>query len=283
MAIKDVLLHLDSYPEPTPDGLVDQAIWWASHLQAALTILTYDIKIPVRSNRVAEYLIHLTDLARQEEAKAHSQGRALLDKARHAAEALGLPVTARIESAHLYDLAEQVMREARTHDLCILPLSGRFDDQQSVAREVVFGSGRPTLVLGERAVDERTTAAGRVVVAWDGGASAARALADSLPFLARAAELLVVTVAGDKPGVDASAADEVVAHLRLHGLDPKPRILAADGHSAGVVIERHIREIGADLLVMGAYGHSRLREFVLGGATEHMLIAPPTALLMAHA
>jgi len=122
-----------------------------------------------------------------------------------------------------------------------------------------------------------------VVVAGDGGASAARALADSLPVLKKADSDGVLTISGDKPGVDDQAGLEVVRHLRSHGVIAQAKVLASDRSPAGALIERYVRQVDADLLVMGAYGHSRLRDFVLGGATEHLLHEPPTALWMAHA
>jgi len=283
MAFKDILFQLDSYPEPTSAAVVERGVWWARHLQATLTVLTVDIEIPVRSNKVADYLIGLTDLAHAEEAKSHHQGQDLLALAATCALRGDVEFQPQAHRAHLYDVGEHVARMARTRDLCIVPLSGRFDEQQGVVRTVVFGSGRPTLILDEAAVEARTSGCARVVVAWDGGPSAARALGDSLPVLAKAEAVTVLTISGDKPGVDDKMGLDVVRHLRSHGITAQAKALAAEQSSAGTAIERYVRQVDADLLVMGAYGHSRLRDFVLGGATEHLLHAPPTALWMAHA
>lgn len=283
MTVKDILLHLDSYPDPTPDALVEQALWWARYLGADVTALSVDIQIPVHSNRIADYLIGLTDMARGEEERSRGQGRTVLSLAADRALAVNVALTPKTVRGGLYDLPDLVVRTARTHDLTIVPLSGKYDDQQSVARAVVFGSGRPSLVLGQSAVDEAATGCGHAVIAWDGGASAARALGDALPVLTQAAQVTVLIVADDKPSVDAHLADDIVRHMRAHGVEPMVRTLPRDGRSAGAVIDAYVRQAGADLLVMGAYGHSRAREFVLGGATEHMLGAPPCALWMAHA
>lgn len=283
MAFKDILFQLDSYPEPTSAAVIERGVWWARHLQATLTVLAVDIQIPVHSNKVADYLIGLTDLAHAEEAKSHRQGQDLLAQAAACALHGEVEFQPQAHRAHLYDVGEHIARMARTRDLCIVPLSGRFDEQQGVVRTVVFGSGRPTLILDEAVVEARTSGCARVVVAWDGGASAARALGDSLPVLAKAEAVTVLTISGDKPGVDDKMGLDVVRHLRSHGITAQAKALAADQSSAGTVIERYVRQVDADLLVMGAYGHSRLRDFVLGGATEHLLHAPPTALWMAHA
>ncbi|MET3665772.1 universal stress protein [Caulobacter sp. 1776] len=283
MTIKDILLHLDSYPEPTPDALVEQAIWWARYLRADVTALNVDIQIPVHSNRIADYLIGLTEMARGEEERSRAQGRAVLSLAADRALAANVALTPQTVRGGLYDLADLVVRAGRTHDLTIVPLTGKYDDQQSVARAVVFGSGRPSLILGQSAVDEAATGCGHAVIAWDGGACAARALGDALPLLTQAARVTVVIVADDKPSVGSDLSGDIVRHMRAHGVEPSVRTLSRQGRSAGAVIEAYVREAGADLLVMGAYGHSRAREFVLGGATEHILGAPPCAVLMAHA
>ncbi|CAN7405509.1 universal stress protein [Caulobacter sp. LjRoot300] len=283
MAYKDFLLQLDSYPEPTSPAVIERGVWWARHLGATLTALAVDIQIPVHSNRIADYLIGLTDLARAEEAKSHRQGQDVLEHAAACALRAEVEFLAQTHRAHLFDVGEHIARMARTRDLCIVPISGRFDEQQGVVRAVVFGSGRPTLILDEAIVEARTSGCARVVIAWDGGASAARALADSLPVLAKADAVTVLTISGDKPGVDDQAGLDVVRHLRSHGIAAHAKALASDHGSAGATIEHYVRQVDADLLVMGAYGHARLRDFVLGGATEYLLHAPPTALWMAHA
>lgn len=283
MAFKDILLQLDSYPEPTSSAVIERGVWWARHLGGALTALAIDIQIPIHSNRIADYLIRLTDLARAEEAKSARQGQDVLAQAAASALSAQVEFLAQTHRAHLYDVGDHVARMARTRDLCIVPLSGRFDEQQGVVRNVVFGSGRPTLILDEAAVAARPSGAARVVVCWDGGASAARALADSLPVLAKADHVTVLTICGDKPGVDEHSGQDVARHLRSHGVSAEIKALAADHGSAGQTIERYVRQLDADLLVMGAFGQTRLRDFVLGGVTEYLLHAPPTALWMAHA
>jgi nucleotide-binding universal stress UspA family protein len=283
MAFKDILLQLDSYPEPTAAAVIERGVWWARHLQAALTALAVDIEIPVHSNKIADYLIGLTDLARAEEAKSHRQGQDVLEQTAAYALRAEVELLTQTHRSHLFDVGDHVAKMARTRDLCIVPLSGRFDEQQAVVRTVVFGSGRPTLILGQAAVEARTSGCGRVVIAWDGGASAARALADSLPVLAKADLVTVLTISGDKPGVNEETGLDVVRHLSRHGITAQTKALASDHRPAGEVIDHYVRQVDADLLVMGAYGHARLRDFVLGGATEHVLREPPTALWMAHA
>lgn len=281
MPVNDILLHIDSYPDPTSPVAVSRSIALAARLGGTLTALAIEVALPVRSNRVADYLIGLTETAHQQEAMSRGHCEVSLAKFRDAASAAGLPHETLHERARLFDVSDLVATKMRTRDLCIIPLGGRFEGQQEVARSVIFGSGRPVLVFSDAtpdpAVDLRV-----VVVAWDGSRSAARAMADAMPILKLAEAVRVLTVAGDKPSVDAALGAEAVRHLSFHGVEATMDIVEAGGVGIGKVIDAYLMDQAADLLVMGAYGHSRLQEFILGGATRHMLTAPSVAVLMSH-
>lgn len=143
---------------------------------------------------------------------------------------------------------------------------------------VMFQSGRPALIVPHSG--EFTFPARRALVAWDGGAASARALHDALPLLSMAEQVLVVTV-----GKQASASlgdNDLSAHLGRHGLNVELRnIDAADG-AAHEVILSVAADSGSELLVMGGYGHTRLRELVLGGVTRHVLSEMTVPVLMSH-
>lgn len=282
MALNDVLLHIDTYPEPTPDAMIDAAVRLAAGLGAKLTALALEVRFPVKSNRVAEYLIGLTSLAHEEAARCRKNGEAGLARFKSAAEAAGVYQDAVMESALYYEAADQVAARARTRDLCIVPLAERFDGQQEVAQSVVFTSGRPILAVGPKTGAAGSDGPGLVVLAWDGGRAAARAMADALPILVRARAVHVLSLVNDKPDTVAGMGQEVVRHLSRHGVAASVREVDAAGESTGAALDRYVSEEGADMLVMGAYGHSRLREFILGGATEHMLRAPPAPVFMSH-
>jgi nucleotide-binding universal stress UspA family protein len=119
-------------------------------------------------------------------------------------------------------------------------------------------------------------------VAWDFSRPAARAVADALPLLQRAKAVRVVTVAEDKPIETRRAAPELAKHLALHGIKAELDSEHAAGRSVGQVLADYATGRKLDLLVMGAYGHSRMREFILGGATKSILTDPPTPVLLSH-
>ena len=114
-----------------------------------------------------------------------------------------------------------------------------------------------------------------VIVAWDFGRPAARAVADALPILEKSKRVFVLTVTSEKVIDTKRSGAELAKHLARHGVNVISDVVDAGGRSIGEAIESHVASRNGDLLVMGAYGHSRLREFILGGATRSMLARPP--------
>jgi nucleotide-binding universal stress UspA family protein len=120
------------------------------------------------------------------------------------------------------------------------------------------------------------------MVCWDGSRSAARAIGDAMPLLARAREVEVVVVDEGTGRNDEIPGADIAHHLARHGLKIKlQRIVAGDVDVANILLS-HAADAGSDLIVMGGYGHSRLREFVLGGATRGILSSMTVPTLMAH-
>ncbi|MEK0085173.1 universal stress protein [Benzoatithermus flavus] len=129
---------------------------------------------------------------------------------------------------------------------------------------VILSAGGPVLMLPRQGLPE--TIGRRVVVAWNGSREAARALKDALPFLVTADAVMLVAGGEDA----ARSLDAATALLKRHAAPVQARQLPA-GSSAGAMLLEAAAVESADLLVMGAYGHSRLREIVLGGATREVL------------
>ena len=114
-----------------------------------------------------------------------------------------------------------------------------------------------------------------MVVAWDFSRPAARAVADALPILEKAKHVSVVTVTNEKVIDTKRSGAELAKHLARHGVAVVLDTVDAAGCGIGDVLESYVTSRNADILVMGAYGHSRIREFILGGATQSMLSRPP--------
>ncbi len=141
----------------------------------------------------------------------------------------------------------------------------------------LFETGRPVLVVGAQAP---SSIGERIVVAWNGSTETARCIALSMPFLARAQSVVVLTVEGWQ--VPGPSGDQVTAHLQRNGIKAISNVVEAGGRSVGEAILDETKALDADLIVKGAYTHSRLRQLVFGGATRHLLGNTPIPLFMAH-
>jgi nucleotide-binding universal stress UspA family protein len=185
------------------------------------------------------------------------------------------------ESARLLLVVGNEQAELRTHaqvsDLVVLGLAPREDVDASLALEVaLLDTGRPVLVLPLKATVSAADAP--VAVAWNDTAESARALAASLPIIAGAKEALILHAGAT---LDPGRLERVVSYLAWHGIKARREELGA-GDSAGILIGERAAQIGAAMLVMGAYTHSRARELVFGGVTRHMLHATLVPLLLSH-
>jgi nucleotide-binding universal stress UspA family protein len=173
---------------------------------------------------------------------------------------------------------------ARHVDLAILgqprdgdPLIGQY----ALVERCLFASGRPVIIVP--ASPEKLALKGTIVAAWDGSAEAARSINDAMTFLKPAAR--VVLLAGVAAGEEESRApstDDMIAHLKRHGLEAEALSIEVNEGDVGRVLLTSAKELGADMMVMGAFHHSRWREFILGGVTLTVLEQATIPLFMAH-
>lgn len=145
---------------------------------------------------------------------------------------------------------------------------------------LMFETGRPVLLLPFASVAPGPVFS-RIVLAWNGSREAARAAFDALPFMREAESVEVLTLDAAEPGADSEpVGTRIAAALRRHGVEAAIHAERSGGMSHGEVIENRIGVAGADLLVMGAYGQSRLKEFFFGGVTRTILRSMPVPVLM---
>lgn len=178
--------------------------------------------------------------------------------------------------------ADSVTRQARYADLVVL---GQIDPETSsrssvVPEEVVLSSGRPVLIVPH--IGRFESVGRRVLVAWNGSREAARAVGDALPLLLDAEAVAVLSVNAEPGAESEQPASELTHHLARHGIEAKATVVVAKDPAVGALLVARAADFGADLIVMGAYGHSRTRELLLGGATRHLLQHMTVPLLMAH-
>ncbi len=146
-----------------------------------------------------------------------------------------------------------------------------------VMESALFDSGRPVLIAPQ---DAPKSIGNAVLIAWNGASESARAVAFALPFLHGAGDVLVLEVdGGSVPGPDAQ---DLRTYLTRHGISSQSKTVAQVGAETGQIVLDEAASFGADLIIKGAYTHSRLRQMIFGGATKHLLAAAPIPVLMAH-
>jgi nucleotide-binding universal stress UspA family protein len=181
------------------------------------------------------------------------------------------------------DLTEGITALARLHDLVVLGQPEPAGLATGLRpEELVLAAGRPVLVIPY--VGDFTEVGRNILVAWSGTRESARALHDAMFLIERAAAVTVLEV--DRPGSEGGAADlaasDVVAALQRRGIAAKAEITVSDGTPVADIILSLAADLTADLVVMGAWGHSRLREFVLGGVSRGILKEMTVPVLMSH-
>jgi nucleotide-binding universal stress UspA family protein len=144
----------------------------------------------------------------------------------------------------------------------------------------LFESGRSVLVVPY--IQTTGLKLDRVMVCWDGSRSAARAVGDAIPFLVRAKATEILMVSGEPAKSDELPGADIAHHLARHGAKVEVVRIASTGTDIANAILSHAADASADLLVMGGYGHSRMREFILGGATRGILASMTVPTLMSH-
>jgi nucleotide-binding universal stress UspA family protein len=198
-----------------------------------------------------------------------------------AADSAGVAVESRTLRVGFANAAEQFGRIARRYDLSIV---GEVEpDAHSVEAMIVeailFGSGRPIILVPY--TQKAPFKLDRVMVCWDGRRAAVRAIADAMPLLERAGNIEVVSVVNERSKHDELQGTDMGLHLARHGLKVDVTRIPHHTDTASALLS-HSADSGADFMVMGGYGHSRLREFVLGGVTRSILSSIAVPTLMSH-
>jgi nucleotide-binding universal stress UspA family protein len=274
--IKDVMVHLDG-------TAADEVRLAAGN----------DIADVFHSHIVGLFLNVLPVLIVPEDGIGSMQSAELLNQARTAGDKAEEKLSQRLTRLQkpvelrrfdiLNDTAGDVAaREARTADAFVaLRPNGASRGAEELVEGVLFGSGRHVWLLPTR--KSAKAAFDRILVAWNGSRESARALAEALPYLHKAKEAVVVVI--DETSAtegQAIVGKDAINHLRHHGITAVlHRAIVRDNDIAATLIAE-ARRLKFDLIVMGGYGHSRLREWLLGGATYKLLHKSPVPLLIAH-
>jgi nucleotide-binding universal stress UspA family protein len=280
--IREILLSIPTAPDTVSERTLESAIKLVHYLSAHLTA-----RLPqLNSDRATWPLVLgsfpldfpklMNELVIKSEANAAASAESLTRLCKEYGVLLDLRrglTTPMASQAPLMDLA-------RLHDLTILPFPESDGLFPSGVQAVLFGSGRPVMLLPSHRKPLQWL--DRVVVAWDWSREAARALAAALPLIALAKDVRVVTVFGEKHIETTSVRADLEKYLSAHQVKYSLEQVELEGRSIGEALVGCADRTNADLVVMGAYGHGRVREFVLGGATREILRDPPLPVFLGH-
>jgi nucleotide-binding universal stress UspA family protein len=273
MAITEILVHVDETPaaEVRLQAAVALAAAETAHV-AALFLVTEPFLRALAGRHLPE------EFAREHLATLEREADERLAALATLADAKGIKLETRRETASLDHLPAILARQGRRADLVVV---GPGTDQSALTEAAFMDSGRPALVVP--AGWAGTLPPKRALLAWDGSREAARAAGDALPLLRSAEDVVVLTVdahrAGarfsDRPGFGLSD------YLTRHGAKARVKQVSATGGIADTILDQ-VAEESADLLVMGGYGHSRMREMMFGGVTRSILEGATSPILVSH-
>lgn len=176
---------------------------------------------------------------------------------------------------------DKIVAHAQLADLTILGRATAHDRaRQAMIEDVLFKSGRPVLLVPDRPIRQRSW--DTIVIGWNAKAEAVHAVAGAMPLLKRAKRVVIATVDAKKvEGVSAPGQD-LAAYLLCHAIEAEVHNLDGLGRTEARALLNEAIAVDADMLVLGAYGHSRARELLFGGVTRELLAASSIPLLMAH-
>lgn len=274
--IKDVVVNLAG--RGAQDFAGDYAISIAKTLGAHVAGIAFLYEPVIPDGTLGGVPVELIEIQREENSKT---AQAAVARFEAGTKASGVSAESRILDATFGGAPTLFGQIARRFDLSVV---GQAQRDHGAAEELMiegalFESGRPVVVVPY--IQKQGLKLDRVLACWDGGRMSARAIADAMPLLAHAKAVDIVIIAEERKNDEISGAT-MSEHLARHGVTASIKRIARGGLGVEDVILDYVADSGADLVVMGGYGHSRLREFILGGATRGILAAMTVPVLMSH-
>ena len=222
------------------------------------------------------------EIIESQRAESNAKARAAIARFEQAAKRAGISAETRTIRTSISGAADQIGRIGRRFDLIVVgqPRRERSMPDEVVDEGVLFESGRPVIFVPY--IHKGGAKFDHIVVCWDGGRAATRAIADSMPLLKKTKQVDIVIISDKPPKQDEVPGADLGEHLARHGLKVDVKRITSPDTDVPSTILSYVADSDADMIVMGGYGHSRLREFVLGGATRGLLEAMTVPVLMSH-
>ena len=274
--IKDLVVNLSG--RAPQDFAADYAISMAATFGAHVAGLAFLYEPVIPDGTLGGVPVDLIELQREENSKT---AKGAVDRFEAATKKAGVAAQSRILDATFGGAATLFARTARRFDLAVVGQAQREHgaSEELMIEGALFESGRPVVVVPY--IQKSGLTLERVLVCWDGGRTAARAVGDAMPFLERAKAVDIVIVAEERKNDEITGA-KLSEHLARRGIKANVKRIAKGGLAVDAAILDYAADSGADFMVMGGYGHSRLREFILGGVTRSILASMTLPVLMSH-
>lgn len=271
-------MPLNTYPEAAPDASILAAVGFAGALGCGLHVSTLAVDIPQMSPRLGGFLLDVQGMAQAVEQRSQSECDRLFALVQGAA-GPDLEIQVLKQTLVLGAALDAAATEARYFDLALLPWSADAPAAKEIAQSIVFGSGCPAILVPSGTAAQQVD---HIAIAWDESRVAARALCDALPLLAAGGRVSILTVQDEKALQNAGMAPTLAASLQRRGYKANSVDLVLDGRSIAAALQDGALAEGAQMLAMGGFGHSRLRDFILGGATQGVFDDLRLPVLLSH-
>jgi nucleotide-binding universal stress UspA family protein len=274
--IKDMVVNLGlGANDPASDFAISVADAFEAHVLGVAFV--YDPVIPgsVMGGIPPEFI----ESQRRESEKQVQQAIARFEQV---AKRVGVAYETRTLNASIAGAADRLGHLARRFDLAIV---GQPERERAAAAEVadegvLFDSGRPVIFVPY--IQKSGLKLDRVMLCWDGSRAATRAINDAMPFLEKAKQVELVIVSSKAGKANELTGADMGQHLARHGLKVEVKRITSPDIDVTSTILSYAADSSADMIVMGGYGHSRLREFILGGVTRRLLETMTVPTLMSH-
>ena len=275
--VKDIIVNLSVTKEGSLVG--KYAVSVAAALQAHLTgvAFIYDPVVPISG---AGYIpAEVIETQREDNETA---AEAAIKSFTAATDQAGISAEPLMTSASLAGAGDRFARMARRFDVAIVGQAQPeiSSMEQIIGETTLFKSGRPVIMVPY--IQKAPFKTDNVMICWDGSRTAARAVADAIPVIGNSGRVEIVIVASERGKQDEIEGADIGQHLARHGLKVDVHRISGGNIDVGDALLSHAADSGADLMVMGGYGHSRLREFVLGGVTRSIFESMTVPVLLSH-
>ena len=284
-SFKSVFFPLASYPKPTGASGISCAVRIASQFRAHLTAVAFglDVRLPAGSYAdvfaFGEYIV-------EEYRRCTTNAKAAIEDFEAQARRQGISHASWLEQCAPPEIASRAVELSHVHDLSVIAVKKGDGGQRDVIEALLFGSGRPLLLFPEAVAKDLSPTFEKVTIAWNNTGSAARSVADALPLLRAAKTIRIVSIAEGAVKRDSGGGEDsslgLAQALSRHGIQASFVGIDRKEDSTGQVLVDDMLVSKSDLLVMGGYGHSRLKELILGGVTDTVLNDPPGFVLISH-